>query len=150
MPVPRYPWIKNCRVGNSIIGFWIKLIVFVIERLKDQSDHEKDWIAPIDLFKRLTGSIHSWSIFLKDQQDRFAHGGSFFQRSMRGNQSHQSLKKIEEQRCMGAICFFGIERGKNCQKQKINMVFLMELLLFCDRKINSTVKKIVITLFNLF
>ena len=38
------------RVGNSIIGFWHKSIVFVIERLKDRFDREKDQIASVDLF----------------------------------------------------------------------------------------------------
>ena len=38
------------RVGNSIIGFWHKSIVFVMERLKDRFDCEKDQIASVDLF----------------------------------------------------------------------------------------------------
>ena len=38
------------RVGNSIISFWHKSIVFVIESLKDRFDREKDQIASVDLF----------------------------------------------------------------------------------------------------
>ena len=136
MPVPRYPWIKNCRVGNSIIGFWIKLIVFVIERLKDQSDHEKDWIAPIDLFKRLTRSIRSWWIFFSKIDER------------------ESIPSIFEKdwrtKMYGSDLLFWHWKREKLSKTEDKYVFLMELLLFCDRKINSTVKKIVITLFNLF
>ena len=38
------------RVGNSIIGFLIKSIDFVIERFKDRFNPEKDQIATVNLF----------------------------------------------------------------------------------------------------
>ena len=55
--------------------FSIELLVFVIERLKDRFDHEKDRIAhgrtiTDDLFKRLTRVIQSGSIFFKDRRER--------------------------------------------------------------------------------
>ena len=65
--------------------------------LKDQFDHEKDWIPPVNLlkkiielmlmvnlFKRLMRVIQSRSIFLKDQREWFDHG-----------QSYLKIKKIE-------------------------------------------------------
>ena len=59
------------------------------------------------------GSIHSRSIFFKNQRDQFAHGWSFSKKKLtRVNQSHQSLKKIEEQRSKRAIFSFDIKGGK--------------------------------------
>ena len=97
---------KLVRVGNSIIGFLIKSIDFVIKRL-----------------------IPSRSIFFKDWRDRFYHGRSFakidgintimvdlFQRLTRAKRFRWYLKKMEEQRLTGAIRSLGIKRGKNIQK----------------------------------
>ena len=61
-------FLETSRVGNSIISFLSKSLVFVIERVKEQFACEKEQIAPVTLFKRLMGSILSRSSFVKSNE----------------------------------------------------------------------------------
>ena len=62
-------WEFDHRFFDRINCFFLWLI--------DRFDCEKDRIPPMDLFKRSSGYIRSWSIIFKDWRDRFDHGWSF-------------------------------------------------------------------------
>ena len=57
--------------------FFDQITLFCNQRLKDRFDHQKDWIAPWNLFQRSTRPVCSRSIFLKDWWEWFDHGQSF-------------------------------------------------------------------------
>ena len=87
-----HPWLSRPLLLRSSVppsgsqskgkaGFGIRSSVF--DRInsflwsKDRFNCDKDWIAHIDLFLRMMGSICSQSIFFEDQLDWFDHGQSF-------------------------------------------------------------------------
>ena len=98
------------RIGNSIVGFLIQLLVFCDQK--------------IDLIVKKIESRPM--ILLKDRRDLFAHGRSLYTgsirswsiRSTRVNRSRWSLKKIKDRREQFEFALLAkkLKRGGNCKK----------------------------------